>query len=77
MAEAHLTHNTAEVNLKRALGFVEEVENATEAFRKRAIAHDAQINSDAPFLQGVLSTIRGSRDLRQQKTALFNDSAIS
>ncbi len=73
MPHPHLANATADVYLRRALGFVEEVEKATEQFRRRAIAHDAQVDSDAPFLQGMISTIRGSRQMAQQKATLSND----
>lgn len=67
------TITTAEVYLKRAWGLIEEVEDATEQFRQRALAHDASSQSDQPFLQSMVSTIRGSRNLTQQKASLLND----
>jgi len=73
MAQAPMTHPAPEIHLKRAFGFIQEVEKATEEFRRRAIAHDAQVESDEPFLQFMVSTFRGSRQLAQQKAALAND----
>src|ERR1700693_2254968 len=64
---------TADVHLKRAYGFIQEVEKATEEFREHAIAYNAQVESDQPFLQGMVSTVKGSRQLRQQKSSLVND----
>lgn len=64
---------TADVYLKRSWGLIEEVETATEQLRKRALAHDASVQSDQTFLQGMVSTIKGSRNLTQQKTSLLND----
>lgn len=68
-----MTQPAAEDHLKRAYGFIQEVEHATESFRQRAIAHSAQIDGDQPFLQGMVSTIKGNRQLKQQKAALVND----
>jgi hypothetical protein len=73
MAHAPLAQPAADIHLKRAFSFIQEVENATEEFRSRAVAHGAQIESDAPFLQSMISDIRSSRQLAQQKTALWND----
>jgi tetratricopeptide (TPR) repeat protein len=73
MAQASLTQPNAHLHLKRAFGFVQEVEKATEEFRSSAIAHDAQIESNEPFLQGMISTFQGSRQLAQQKAALASD----
>jgi hypothetical protein len=77
MAHSGIAPLNAEVHLKRALGFIEEVEKATEEFRNQAVAHDAridaQIESDAPFLTTMVSTIRGKRQLAQNKTSLWND----
>ena len=65
---------TADVYLKRAYGFIQEVENATDEFRRHAITHSDQVdNSNEPFLQGMVSTFRGSRQLKQQKSSLVND----
>lgn len=63
----------ADVHLKRAYGFIKEVENATEDFRQSTIAHNVQVDSDQPFLQGMVATVRGSRQLNQQKASLAND----
>jgi tetratricopeptide (TPR) repeat protein len=63
----------ADVHLKRAYGFIQEVERATEDFRQRAIAHDAQIERDQPFVQGMVATIKGNQQLKQQKASLVND----
>jgi tetratricopeptide (TPR) repeat protein len=73
MAQASITHPNPEIHLKRAFAFIQEVEKATEEFRDQAVAHDAQTNSNEPFLQGVISTVRGSRQLAQQKAALSGD----
>jgi tetratricopeptide (TPR) repeat protein len=73
MTQVPLAQPAADIYLKRAFGFIQEVENATEEFRNRTIAHGGQIESDAPFLQNMISTIRSSRQLAQQKTALWND----
>jgi hypothetical protein len=73
MAQSSLAHPNADVHLKRAFGFIQEVEKATEDLRNRAITHDAQMESDEPFLQGMISTFRGSRQLAQQKAALSSD----
>jgi tetratricopeptide (TPR) repeat protein len=69
----NMTQSSADVHLKRAYGFIQEVEKATEDFRQSAVAHSAQVESDEPFLQGMVSTVRGNRQLKQQKTALAND----
>jgi tetratricopeptide (TPR) repeat protein len=61
------------MHLKRALNFVQEVENATDKFRQSAIEHDSQTEQDSPFLEGMLSTVRGSRELTQQKAKLLSD----
>lgn len=59
---------------KRAYSFLADVEKATEDFRQRALAYNAQVNeSDAPFLQGMVNTVRGGRQLKQQKGVLVND----
>lgn len=68
-----MNQNGAEVHLKRAFGFIQEVERATESFRQRAIAYDAQMQSDQPFLEGMLSTLKGNKQMRQQKSVLAND----
>lgn len=73
MAEASIGHLSPNVHLKRALGFIQEVEKSTEDFRQRAIAHDRQVESDQPFLQGMVKIFRGSKQLGQQKAALSND----
>jgi tetratricopeptide (TPR) repeat protein len=73
MSHAPISRLTSDVHLKRALNFVQEVENATDKFRQSAIDHDSQLQQDKPFLEGMISTIRGSRDLAQQKARLFND----
>lgn len=73
MAQASVTHPTPDVHLKRAFGFIQEVEKATEDFRQRAIAHDARIESSEPLLQFMIATFRGSKQLAQQKAALSND----
>jgi len=64
---------SADVHLKRAYGFIQEVHRATENFRQRAIAHDAQVESDQPFLQGMVASIKGNQQLKQQKVSLVND----
>lgn len=64
----------ADVHLKRAYMFVEQVEKATESFRQGALAHDAQVQDDnQPFLQGLASSIKGNKRLDQQKATLVND----
>lgn len=63
----------AEVHLERAFGLIQHVENATEEFRQRSIEYDAQLNRDEPFLQGMVGSIRGSMQLKQQKKSLSND----
>lgn len=68
-----MTQPSADVHLKRAYGFIQEVDRATENFRQRAIAHDTQVESDQPFLQGMVTTIKGNQQLKQQKTSLVND----
>jgi tetratricopeptide (TPR) repeat protein len=68
-----MTQPSADAHLKRAYGFIKEVERATDEFRQRAIAFDAQIESDQPFLQGMVSTFKGNRQLKQQKASLLND----
>jgi len=69
----NVTQPGADVHLKRAYGFIQEVERATEDFRQRAIAHDAQVESEQPFVQGMVATIRGNQRLKQQKASLVND----
>lgn len=64
---------SADVHLKRAYGFIQEVERTTEDFRQRAIAHGAEVDTDQPFLRGMASTIKGNRQLNQQKASLAND----
>ena len=68
-----MNQTSPEVHLKRAYGLINEVERATEQFRQRAMSHDSQIESDQPFLGGMVSTIKGSRQLRQLKSSLVND----
>jgi tetratricopeptide (TPR) repeat protein len=68
-----MSQPSADVHLKRAYGFIQEVDRATENFRQRAIAHDAQIENDQPFLQGMVTTIKGNQQLKQQKSSLVND----
>jgi tetratricopeptide (TPR) repeat protein len=63
----------ADVHLKRAYGFIQEVERTTDDFRQRAISHGAQVDSDEPFLQGMAAAFKGNRQLNQQKAALTND----
>ena len=63
----------AEIHLERAFGLIQHVENATEGFRQRSLQYDAQLNRDEPFLQGMVGTIRGSMQLKQQKNSLSND----
>lgn len=62
-----------DVYLKRAYGFIQEVERATESFRTSAIAHSAQVDSNQPFLLGMVSAYQGNRQLKQQKVSLAND----
>lgn len=64
---------TADVHLKRAYGFLQEVEKATEEFRRRAIEYDAQLEADEPFLQGMVGSFRGAKQLKQQKASLVGD----
>jgi len=61
------------MHLKRAYGFLKEVEDATESFRQQAVSHTKETEADQPFLQGMVSTVRGSKQLHQQKAALVND----
>ncbi len=53
----------AELHLKRAWGFITEVEKATAAFRDQAIRHDAQIDDDQPFLAGIGQYREGRRQI--------------
>jgi len=46
-----MTQSSPDVHLKRAYGLIQEVAKATKEFRQRAIAHNAQVESDQPFLQ--------------------------
>ncbi len=64
---------TADVHLKRAYGFLEEVEGATEEFRQQAISYSNEMETDQPFLQGMISARRGSKQLQQRKGSLIND----
>jgi tetratricopeptide (TPR) repeat protein len=73
----HRSPTTALVHLKRAYGFIREVESATEDFRRSAVAYQAQDNSGQPFLTGMLATVRGGSQLRQQKAALINDLVLA
>jgi tetratricopeptide (TPR) repeat protein len=50
-----------------------EVEKATEAFRNRAIQHDAQIDEDQPFVAGLIGDMKSARQLKQQKSSLTSD----
>jgi tetratricopeptide (TPR) repeat protein len=68
-----MTQPNADVHLKRAYGLIQQVDRATENFRQRAIAHDAQIERDEPFLQGMVTTVKGNQQLKQQKASLVND----
>lgn len=61
------------IHLTRAYGLIKEVEAATESFRRQAIAHAEQSDSDEPFLKGMIHTVKGERDLKQQKGALASD----
>jgi hypothetical protein len=73
MAQASLTHPNPDVHLKRAFGFIQEVEKATAEFRNHAMAYGAQPESDEPFLQGMISSFKESRQLTQKKAALSSD----
>lgn len=64
---------TADVHLRRAYGFIQEVEKATQEFRDQALEHDAQVERDQPFLEGMVSSFKGSRQMKRQKTALVGD----
>lgn len=68
---------TAQVHLKRAYGFIREVESATEEFRQGAVAYQAQEDSDQPLLKGMVASFRGGAQLRQQKAALVNDLVLA
>jgi tetratricopeptide (TPR) repeat protein len=68
----------ADVHLKRAYMFVEQVEKATESFHQSALAHDAQVQDDnQPFLQGLVSLHQGDKRLGQQKAGLLNDLTLA
>lgn len=54
------------MHLKRAFGFVAEVEKVTEDFRRRA-SYTNGMDDEQPFLQGMLDARRGSKQLEQQK----------
>jgi tetratricopeptide (TPR) repeat protein len=73
MRGINMTQPSADVHLKRAYGFIQEVEKATEGFRQSAVAHSALVESDEPFLQGMVSTVRGNRQLKHQEV----DRAVS
>jgi tetratricopeptide (TPR) repeat protein len=64
---------TADVYLQRAFQFIQQVETATQEFRERAIAHDAEIERDQPFIEGMFNAFRSSRQLKEQKASLLND----
>ena len=64
---------TADVHLKRAHGLITEVEKATDDFRRRAIQHADQLDSDGPFLQSIVGDYARSRQLKQQKSSLVSD----
>jgi len=67
----------AEVHLKRAYGFIHEVESETESFRQSAMQYSAQVESDQPFLAGMVNSFRGGRQLAQRKGALVNDLGLA
>ena len=65
---------SADVHLKRAYLFIEQVENATESFRQSSLDLDSQVHDeDQPFLLGMVSLIKGDKRLDQQKASLVND----
>lgn len=69
-----MSQNSAEIHLKRAYMFIEQVEKATESFRQSSIEHEAQVNNeDQPFLQGLVSNIRGDKRLDRQKSSMVSD----
>lgn len=71
--EYSMSQPTAEDHLKRAFGLVTEVDKATEEFRRSALQHDRDSNTDQPFLQMMVTTVKGGRQLSQQKSALVGD----
>ena len=68
---------SAEIHLTRAYGFIHEVEIATEDFRQSAMQYDAQVDADQPFLQGIVSSVRGGRQLNNKKSSLINDLVLA
>ncbi len=67
------TQVTAEVHLKRAYELINDVEKATEEFRRSSIQHNAQLDADQPFLQMMATGFRGKKQLSQQKSTLQQD----
>lgn len=68
-----ITQVKAEVYLNRAAGLIKETIDATQDLRQRAIQHDSTVNSDQPFLKGMVSALKGSRNLTQRKSSLLRD----
>jgi tetratricopeptide (TPR) repeat protein len=68
--------DAAIIHLTRAYGLLKEVESATDGFRRRAIAH-SEGDSNEAFLEGMISAVKGNRDLKQQKGALLSDIGLA
>jgi tetratricopeptide (TPR) repeat protein len=62
-----------EIHLRRAWGFITEVENATEKLRERALQHNALVEQDQPFVASLVRISRSSGDLKREKGALVSD----
>src|SRR6185437_5906608 len=45
----------------------------TQEFRQRSVEHDARLEQDQPFLQGMLGAVKGAAQLRRDKAALASD----
>jgi tetratricopeptide (TPR) repeat protein len=73
MSQTSTSRLSPTVHLQRAFGFIKEVQDATQDLRRRAIDHDAQVKDNKPFLEGMISSIKGSRDLSKKKAELCSD----
>lgn len=77
MAQASISRLEPEIHLQRGLGFLKEVERATDDFRHNLIENQKKTTSTEPFLANIVNSIRSSKALAQEKDSLWTDLGLA